>query len=181
MTKIMRYFIIIATLLLQSCFWVPNWYKPQGYTIFRQMPKGGSPGFDLGWMHGCESGLGTQFGGKMYMTFYTWKKDPDISSNNPDIEKIRKRYPVKLQKVNWNDPGDVKRNLDDYKVIFWSAHIFCRHAAIGLLQTAGGFEPSTGFTPPVAGEVRYDPRNHSIGNVWKLHGKGDTRIGTGFW
>ena len=177
----MKYFIIILTLLLQSCFWVPNWYKPQGYTIFRQMPKCGSPGFNLGWMHGCESGLGTQFGGKMYMTFYTWNKDPDISSNDPDIEKIRNRYPVKLQKVNWNDPKDVKRNLDDYKVIFWSAHIFCRHAAIGLLQTAGGFEPSTGFTPPVAGEVRYDPRDHSIGNVWKLHGKGDTRIGTGFW
>lgn len=166
---------------LSSCVWVKNWYKPQGYFVFRQMPENGSPGFNLGWTHGCESGLGTQFGGKMYMTFYTWKKDPDISSAQPDVEAIKKRYPKELKDVNWDNAAEVKRNFDDYKAVFWSAHIFCRHSAIGMLQTAGTAASATGFTPPVAGDTRYDPAHHSIGNVWKLHGKGDTRIGTGFW
>ena len=88
--------LLILPISLSSCFWVPNWYKPQGYFIFRQAPKEGSPGFKLGWIHGCESGMGTQFGGTMYMTFYTWKKDPDISSSSPDINKIRNRYKKEL-------------------------------------------------------------------------------------
>lgn len=170
----------IALIFLASCT-VHNWYKPQGYRVFRQLPKGGSPGFTLGWLHGCESGMATQFGGGFYMTFYEWKKDPDISSSNPDIAKIKNRYKRELKNVNWNDENDIKRNLNDYRSIFWSAHIFCRHSAIGVLQMAGGRSSGEGFTPPVAGDARYDPTQHSIGNVWKLHGKGDTRIGTGLW
>ena len=59
---------IIYTLLivvLASCN--KYWYKPYS-KIFNHKPEG-SPGFELGWMHGCESGLGTQFGGAFMMTF----------------------------------------------------------------------------------------------------------------
>lgn len=138
------------------------------------MPKGGSPGFELGWTHGCESGLGTQFGGSIYQTFYTWKRDPDITSSNPDIEKIRRRYKKELEKINWNNIDEVKRNFADYNSVFWGVHLFCRHSVIGTLQAAQ-------MEPPTPGEERYNMGAHSVGNVWKITGKGDTRIGTGFW
>ena len=70
--------IILLFLTLNSCS--PYWYKPMGF-IFNHVPKEGSPGFRLGWMHGCESGLGTQFGGAIYQSFYSWKRDPDIASS----------------------------------------------------------------------------------------------------
>lgn len=143
-----------------------------GYRVFRQMPKDGSPGYRLGWRHGCESGLGNQFGGAFYMTFYTWIKDVDIVSSNPNIERIRKRYGKQLKGINWNDPDDIAKNFNDYKTIFWSAHIFCRHSILGTLQQAG-------MEPPLPSTTRYDPGAHSIGNIWKINGKGDTRIGSG--
>lgn len=43
--------------------------------VFKNIPKDGTPGYKLGWIHGCESGLGTQFGGAIYQSFYTWKRD----------------------------------------------------------------------------------------------------------
>ena len=53
--------------------------------------------------------------------------------------------------------------------------MFCRHTVLGILQTAG-------MDPTLPGDARYNPVSHSIGNVWKLTGKGDTRIGaTGLW
>jgi hypothetical protein len=168
--KIIQILIIFLVFSLTSC--VANWYKPLGYRTFRQMPKGGTPGFELGWIHGCQSGLGTQFGGSIYMSFYSWSKDPDIASSNPNINLIRKRYKKELKKVNWDDPEDIKKNFNDYNEIFWRAHIFCRHVVLGTLQQAG-------MTPPLVGEDRYDPGAHSVGNVWKLNGKGDTRIGAG--
>ena len=67
--------------------------------IFRHAPKEGSPGFRLGWMHGCESGLGTQFGGAIYQSFYSWKRDVDIASSNPDYKKIKNRYKKELKDV----------------------------------------------------------------------------------
>jgi len=162
--------IIISFLFTSSC--VANWYKPIGYRVFRQMPKGGSPGFELGWIHGCQSGLGSQFGGAIYMNFYSWSRDPDISSSTPNIELIKNRYKKELRKVNWNDPKDVKKNLDDYNTIFWNAHIFCRHSILGTLQSAD-------MTPPLPSEQRYDPAKHNVGSIWKINGKGDTRFAVG--
>jgi len=164
--------IFLITTFTISC--APNWYKPMGQTLFSQMPKGGSPGYNLGWIHGCQSGLGSQFAGAFYMSFYSWSKDPDIASANPDIAKIKMRYKKELKDVNWNNPADVKRNFSDYNTIFWGSHIFCRHSALGILQTAA-------MNPALPGQERYDPMAHSIGNIWKINGKGDTRIGTGNW
>lgn len=145
-----------------------------GYRLFHQMPKGGSPGYNLGWIHGCQSGAGSQFGGAMYMSFYTWSRDPDITSTKPNISVIRERYKSELRGINWNDPEDVKRNFADYNMVFWDAHYFCRQTILGSLQAAK-------MHPKLPGEDRYDPEEHSIGNVWKINGKGDTRIGTGNW
>ena len=164
--------IFLITTFTISC--APNWYKPMGQTLFSQMPKGGSPGYNLGWIHGCQSGLGSQFAGAFYMSFYSWSKDSDIASSNPNIAKIKTRYKKELKDVNWNDPADVKRNFSDYNTIFWGSHIFCRHSALGILQTAA-------MNPVLPGQERYDPMGHSLGNIWKINGKGDTRIGTGNW
>ena len=146
-----------------------------GYVLFRQLPKGGSPGFNLGWNHGCESGLGSQFAGALYMSFYTWKRDVDIAMSNPDIAKIRARYKKELKDINWDNIDDVKKNFNDYNTIFWGAHAFCRHSALGILQTAD-------MTPSIPGDERFIVGKHNIGNMWKINGKGDSRIGsTGMW
>lgn len=169
-----KIFLIFLLLLFVSCS-NPNWYKPMG-SLFRTMPKGGTPGFELGWQHGCESGLGSQFGGAIYMSFYSWKRDPDIASSKPDIPKIKARYKKELAKVNWNEPRDIAKNFSDYNSVFWLAHKYCRHAILGMLQTAG-------MNPTIAGDDnRYDPGAHSLGNIWKINGRGDTRIGSsGLW
>lgn len=166
-----KYLIIITLFFTSSCYY--NWYKPMGY-LFTHMPKGGTPGFELGWRHGCESGLGSQFAGALYMNFYTWHRDSDLVVSNPDYNKIRKKYRKELGKVNWNNIQEVKKNLSDYNSIFWGAHAFCRHSVLGMLNTAE-------MDPALPGDERYNPAAHSIGNVWKMTGKGDTRIGTGFW
>jgi len=165
--------LICLLILFNSCACTKYWYKPMGW-IFKNIPKEGSPGFRLGWIHGCESGLGTQFGGAIYQSFYTWKRDPDIASSNPDYNKIRKRYKKELKDINWNNVAEIKKNLNDYNTVFWMGHYFCRQTIIGTLQTAD-------MAPPVADEERYDPMAHSLGNIFKMTGKGDTRIGTGLW
>jgi hypothetical protein len=144
--------------------------------LFRSMPKGGTPGFELGWTHGCQSGLGSDFGGNYYMTWYTWSRDPDITSSNPDFEKIKKRYKKELKDIDWNNEAEVKKSFSDYNTIFWAAHAFCRHSVLGMLQTAG-------LTPNLPSQDRrWEPEKHSIGAVWKLTGKGDVRIGaSGLW
>ncbi len=162
---------LIFFVLLTSCH--RNWYKPMGY-LFKDVPKNGNPGFTLGWIHGCESGLGTQFAGAIYQSFYSWKRDPDIASSNPNIEKIRKRYPKELKRIDWSNQAEIKKNFSDYNTIFWGAHYYCRQMAIGLLISAD-------MKPPVADDERYNPMAHSVGNVWKITGRGDTRIGTGLW
>ncbi len=169
----MRLFKIILLLIISSCS-TPNWYKPMGYVLFSQMPKGGTPGYNLGWVHGCESGAGTQFGGAVFMTSYTWQRDPDITSSNPNIPLIKARYKKELAGVNWNDPKDIKKNFSDYNMVFWDAHLFCRQTVLGILQTGD-------MHPVLPGQDRYDPMKHSLGSVWKMTGKGDTRIGTGYW
>ncbi len=167
--------LFIALLAFISSCNVPNWYKPRGYLLFSMMPKGGSPGFNLGWIHGCESGAGTQFGGAVYQSYYTWKRDPDITSSKPDVEKIRRRYKKELKDINWNNPEEVKSNFADYNMIFWDAHYFCRQTILGTLNTAA-------MNPPLPGDTRYDMGAHSIGNVYKINGKGDPRYGsTGYW
>ncbi len=169
---------LLAIIFIQSCS-TPNWYKPSGYMLFRMMPKGGSPGFNLGWIHGCESALGTQFAGSFYISFYKWRRDPDIASSNPDIAKIRQRYGKKeLKAVNWNDISEVKANFSDYNGVFWDAHYFCRQTTLGTLQMAG-------MTPTLPGETRYNPSAHHLGSIYKLDGKNDPRIGSpvsgGYW
>ena len=166
--------ILLLIFGLSGC--TKYWYKPLG-RVFDQRPKGGSPGFNLGWDHGCQSGLGSHFGGAFMMTFYTWSKDPDIASVSPDLQKIRKKYRKELKDLNWNNEVEVKKSFSDYNRVFWSAHLFCRHVALGTLQTAG-------MGPNLAGSSktpRYDPMAHSIGNIYKIDGKGDTRIAKGFW
>lgn len=165
-----RIFWIFSLFLITNCS-TPNWYKPLGHQMFSQMPKG-SPGFELGWIHGCQSGLGSQFGGAMYMTFYTWSKDPDIASSNPDIPKIRARYKKELKNINWDDANEVKKNFSDYNTIFWTAHSFCRHSALQTNYNAG-------FEPPLPGDARYDPAARGIGDIWKIDGPRDTRLGSG--
>ena len=145
-----------------------------GYTMFKKIPKDGTPGYRLGWKQGCESGLGTQFANAVYFNFYTWSRDPDITSSNPDVAKIRARYKEELKDVNWDNPAEVKKNFSDYNTIFWGAHKYCRHSVLGILQTAQ-------MNPPVAGEDRYDPMAHSVGNIWKMSSHRDTRIGQGYW
>ena len=49
--------LILSLFILSSCT-TKNWYKPRGYLLFSMKPKGGSPGYGLGWDHGCESGAG---------------------------------------------------------------------------------------------------------------------------
>jgi hypothetical protein len=165
--------LILLILSTSLCGCYRNWYKPMGF-IFSHRPDEGSPGFKLGWDHGCESGLATQYGGAIYMSFYKWKRDPDIASTNPDYYRIKRRYQKELRNVNWSNLEEIKRNFSDYNTIFWSAHSFCKHSVIGMLQTAE-------MDPPLPGEERYNPMAHSIGNVWKMTGKGDTRIGKGLW
>jgi len=169
--KMMKIFSTIILIFITSCS-VPNWYKPSGYRMFSQLPKGGTPGFNLGWYHGCESGLGTQFGGAIYEAFYAWKRDPDITSANPDIPKIRARYKKELKNVNWNNPAEVKKNFSDYNTIFWGAHYFCRQSVLGTLQSAS-------MSAPMPGEDRYKPTAHSVTSIWRLNGRGDVRIGGG--
>ena len=164
--KIFTFFLIC---FLANCS-TPNWYKPYGYFLFSQMPKGGTPGFRLGWIHGCESGLGSQFGGVFYMSFYSWRRDADIVSVDPNVTKIRIRYRKELRGINWDDPAEVKKNFSDYNTIFWGAHAFCRHSVLGALQTAT-------MDPALPGATRYDMSAHSIGNVFKITGKSDTRLG----
>ena len=166
-----KIFLIFLILGLCSCY--RNWYKPMG-KVFKDVPKGGTPGFRLGWIHGCESGLGTQFGGAIYQSFYTWSRDPDIASSKPDIEKIRKRYKKELKGVNWNNPAEVKKNFSDYNIIFWGGHAYCRQMVVGILIASD-------MKPPLPDEERYDPMAHSLGSIWKMTGRGDTRIGTGLW
>lgn len=156
---------LFLVVIISSCG--PFWYKPYG-RIFTHMPKGGTPGFQLGWRHGCESGLGTQFGNGFYMFFYTWKRDPDISSVNPDVEKIRKRYRKELAEVNWTNTNEIKKNFSDYNIIFWSAHAYCRHSVLGELQM-GGVEPPLPDTP------RFTPGEYNLGTIYKIDGKGDAR------
>ena len=166
--------IISAIFLLSSCY--PYWYKPYG-SIFKNLPKGGTPGFNLGWIHGCESGLGSDFGGNIFMTFYTWHKDVDIASFNltPDsIERVRKRYPKELAGVNWNDSGDITKNFRDYNSIFWAGHSFCHNAIIGQLTDAS-------MNPAIPGDERVQFDRMSIGNVYKIDGRGDARLGNGYW
>lgn len=168
--KIIFVFSVITS--LNSC--APNWYKPMGHTLFSQLPEGGSPGYNLGWMHGCESGAGTQFGGAIFQTFYTWHRDVDITSSNPNIPVIRARYKKELAGINWNDPQDIKRNFDDYSMVFWDAHHFCRQTILGIMQSAK-------MDPSLPGQDRYDPMAHSVSSVWKMTGKGDTRWAVGYW
>jgi hypothetical protein len=145
-----------------------------GYTIFKQLPKGGTPGFNLGWLHGCQSGLGTNFGGAIFLSSYSWSRDVDIALSKPNINKIRAKYTKELP-INWNNDAEVKKNFSDYNRIFWGAYKFCKHTALGILQTAS-------MNPPLPGQTRYDPSAHSLSNIYRMHGKGDPRIGnSGLW
>ncbi len=166
--------LLITSFLITSCG--PYWYKPYG-KIFTHAPKDGTPGYRMGWMHGCESGLATQFGSAIMMTFYKWKKDPDLSIAKPDLNLIRKKYEDKWD-INWDDPKEIQNNIRHYKKIFWLGHIFCRHSVVGTYQTAKDSQGKS-FDPPLAGEQRYKPQAHSLGNVYSFHGRGNMNLH--FW
>lgn len=161
--------LLLTALLLTSCS-TPNWYKPYGYMMFKKLPKGGSPGFTLGWQHGCESGLATNFGGGIYMYFYSWKRDVDIVSSNPNYDRVRKRYKKELAAVNWNDQADMSKNFSDYNTIFFNAYGFCKASVVGILQTAG-------LTPKLPNSERWVLGEEKVGSVWAIDLRGDTRIG----
>jgi hypothetical protein len=159
---------VFALFLLSSCG--PYWYKPMG-KIFKQAPKApeeASYGFRLGWIHGCESGLATNFGGTFFMTFYDWKRDPDLLAENLDRNKLSKRYEKELP-INWNNDREVEKNVYDYNNIFWTAHKYCRHYVLGSLRMA---EMNPGL--PSSGE-RFTLGNHNITDIYRLDGFGDTR------
>lgn len=160
--------IFITIFFLSSCG--PYWYKPYGI-VFKDMPRGGTPGFNLGWRHGCESGLATQFGGAITMSFYEWRKDPDIVRVNPNLDVIRKRYKKELN-IDWNNPTVVNKNISDYKTIFSIARAHCKYAIYGSLQLAG-------IEPNLPGEERFVPGKHNLHNIYTVDDKGDTRWS--FW
>lgn len=102
--KLIRIILLILTLTtLGSC--KSYYFKPMG-RIFDKIPQDGSPAFNLGWRHGCESGLATGFGGTIYKHFYKWKKDENMLDN------------------------------PEYNRVFWRAHIVCRHMVLGTLKLA---------------------------------------------
>ena len=170
----MKKTILTLAFFLASCS-TPNWYKPFGQLVFSQMPKGGTPGYNLGWLHGCQSGLATQFAGAIGMTFYKWSRDPDITSTHPNIPAIKERYLKELKDVNWNDPASIKLNFSDYNLVFWDAYSFCKQTALGTIRASIG-------NPPIPGSERYDPAAHHIGNIYSIDGPYDSRIGnTGMW
>ncbi len=168
----MKNFIKIISVLIflftSSCG--PYWYKPYG-KIFKQAPKDGTPGYRTGWMHGCESGLSTQFGSAIMMTFYKWKKDPLLSVANPDLNLVRAKY-EKEWKINWNNPSEIKDNIRNYKTVFWIGHIFCRHAILGTYQLAGDAYGGS-MDPTLAGDQRYQPGGHNLGNIYSFQGRGN--------
>jgi hypothetical protein len=164
--------LILILFLLVSCN--RYWYKPYG-KIFNHKPEG-SPGLELGWIHGCESGLGTQFGGAIMMTFYSWKKDETIAAytgefidlNDPKIKEVRKKYGKDLD-IDWNNSNEIKKNFNEYNMIFWRAHIFCRHSILGTLSNSN-------MTPPLPSESRYNIGSHSPMNVWKIDSENNFRL-----
>lgn len=159
--------LILSILFLSSCY--PNWYKPYG-KVFKNMPKKGTAGFRLGWKHGCESGLGSQFGGSIMMTFYTWDKDPYIAKTAQTPEElkiIRDKYP-ELKDINWNDPNEIQKNFNDYKTIFWNAHSYCHGMILGALQNAG-------MNPKIPGNDRFVPGEDNLNSIYRIDGRGDAR------
>ena len=159
--------LIILFLLLSTTSCGYYWYKPYGQ-LFSTMPKGGSPGFILGWRHGCESGMATNFGTGIYTSIYRWRKDPLFMVSNPDIGAIHKKYAKELRGVNWNDPNDVNNNIKDYKTFFIPAYNYCRHTLLGTEQMAG-------MTPTLAGQNRFNLDGVGFQNVFKMDGAGDAR------
>lgn len=162
---------ILSFFTVSSCG--PYWYKPQG-RVFKQAPKDGTPGFRQGWMQGCESGLATQFAGSFMMTFYKWTKDPLLSIANPDLNLVRKKYGKKWD-INWDNPTEIKDNIRHYKKIFWISHFYCRHFALGTFQNAKDAHGNS-MDPPLAGEQRYKPGGHSLGNIYSFHGRGHSNL-----
>ena len=165
----MKKLLIIVLLIFTGCY--KNWYKPMG-KIFDTMPKGGTSGFNLGWIHGCESGLATQFGGEAYKMFYAWKKDPDIISINPNFERVKKRYRSELKNVDWKNQKEVEKNFNDYKKIHPIAYYQCRQTVLGTLQSAS-------MTPNLPGDnALIQPLGHNVWNVFQVMGApGDTLQG----
>ena len=159
--------LIISILLLSGCGGNSKYLlKPHGYTFLTQAPQEGTPGFRLGWYHGCESGFGSQFGGEFFMAFYTWQRDQDLIIKNPDIAKIKAKYEKELP-IDWNNPEEIKKNLSDYKKVFWHAHSFCRHTALGTHQ-ASASPGNNVYEPPLPGEQHFKPGGHNLSNIYSF-------------
>ena len=163
--------LILILTLFSSCG--AYWYKPMG-KIFNQAPKApeeASYGFRLGWMHGCESGLATNFGGVFFMTFYRWSRDADLLAQPLNKSKLSRRYKKEMP-IDWNNDLEVNKNVSDYNTIFWRGHLYCRHYALGSLRMVG-FDPTL---PGGKGKGdRFMLGNHSVTDLYRLDGFGDTR------
>ena len=163
--------LILILTLFSSCG--AYWYKPMG-KIFNQAPKApeeASYGFRLGWMHGCESGLATNFGGVFFMTFYRWSRDADLLAQPLNKSKLSRRYKKEMP-IDWNNDLEVNKNVSDYNTIFWRVHQYCRHYALGSLRMVG-FDPTL---PGGKGKGdRFMLGNHSVTDLYRLDGFGDTR------
>lgn len=162
--------IIILTILLLTISCNKYWYKPLG-KLFDQAPKApeeASYGFRLGWIHGCESGLATNFAGVFYMTFYKWKRDPDLAKGSLDRVKLSRKYKKEIP-IDWNNDREVEKNIYDYNTIFWRAHQYCRHYALGSLRMSG-------MEPDLPGRERVSLGSHDVTDLYRLDGFGDTRF-----
>ena len=97
--------IIILLFFITSCN--KYWYKPASY-VLNNGPKKGSPGYLLGWNHGCQSGMATNFGGPLFLWLWDYKKDADLVRHDRDLEKLRVKYEKELP-INWDDPEEVAK------------------------------------------------------------------------
>ena len=165
-------FLLLSALLITACG--PYWYKPYG-RIFSHAPKDGNPGYRTGWIHGCESGLATQFGSAFMMSFYQWKKDPNLAIDKPDMNLVYQTYKDKWD-INWNNEEEIKENIKHYRKVFWFAHAFCRHSIIGTYQTAADAYNATAMNPPLPGEQRFVPGKHNLGNIYSIYGRGNSQL-----
>ena len=147
-----------------------SWYKP-GAHLLDNGPKTGSPGFLLGWRHGCESGISGSFTGNMFMYFWDYKRDPELMRKDLNTELLKEKYAKELP-INWNDSEEVKKMISDYKQPFWSAHAYCRHYGIQTLQMSD-------MAPANPKEARYVLGSHNVGSIWRLDARGDNRLT--FW
>jgi hypothetical protein len=102
------------------------------------------------------------------MTFYKWKRDPDLAKGSLDRVKLSRKYKKEIP-IDWNNDREVEKNIYDYNTIFWRAHQYCRHYALGSLKMSG-------MEPDLPGRERISLGSHDVTDLYRLDGFGDTRF-----